>query len=114
MKRSLFAVLLSFIMLLGTMAWATAEGDSVERLQKSADVLKEIMAAPDKGIPEEVLDNAKCIMVVPNLIKAGFIVGGKHGRGVASCLRLRKRKRERSNRLRCGSWQRRGRVCRPR
>ena len=85
MKRSLFAVLLSFIILLGTMAWATAEDDSVERLQKSADVLKEIMAAPDKGIPEEVLDNAKCIMVVPNLIKAGFIVGGKHGRGVASC-----------------------------
>ena len=85
MKRSLFAVLLSFIMLLGTMAWATAEDDSVERLQKSADVLKEIMAAPDKGIPEEVLDSAKCIVVVPHLIKAGFIVGGKLGRGVASC-----------------------------
>ena len=57
----------------------------MERLQKSADVLKEIMAAPDKGIPEEVLDDAKCIVVVPHLIKAGFIVGGKHGRGVASC-----------------------------
>ena len=85
MKKSLIAILLSFIMLLGTMAWATAEEDSVERLQKSADVLKEIMAAPDKGIPEEVLDDAKCILVVPNLIKAGFIVGGKHGRGVASC-----------------------------
>ena len=50
-----------------------------------ADVLKEIMDAPDKGIPEEVLDDAKCIVVVPHLIKAGFIVGGKHGRGVASC-----------------------------
>jgi len=67
------------------MAWATAKDDSVERLQKSADVLKEIMATPDKGIPEEVLDDAKCIVVVPHLIKAGFIVGGKHGRGVASC-----------------------------
>ena len=43
------------------------------------------MDAPDKGIPEEVLDDAKCIVVVPHLIKAGFIVGGKHGRGVASC-----------------------------
>jgi lipid-binding SYLF domain-containing protein len=43
------------------------------------------MGTPDKGIPEEVLSNAKCIMVVPNLIKGGFIVGGKHGRGVASC-----------------------------
>jgi lipid-binding SYLF domain-containing protein len=67
------------------MAWATAKEDSVERLQNSANVLKEIMDAPDKGIPEEVLDDAKCIVVVPHLIKAGFIVGGKHGRGVATC-----------------------------
>ena len=44
-----------------------------------------IMATPDKGIPEEVLSNAKCILVVPDLIKGGFIFGGKHGRGVASC-----------------------------
>jgi lipid-binding SYLF domain-containing protein len=43
------------------------------------------MATPDKGIPEEVLSNAKCILVVPDLIKGGFIFGGKHGRGVASC-----------------------------
>ncbi len=50
-----------------------------------ATVLKQIMDTPDKGIPEEVLDNAKCIVVVPHLIKAGFIFGGKHGRGVASC-----------------------------
>jgi lipid-binding SYLF domain-containing protein len=85
LKRSLIAVIFTLIALLGSMAWADAKDDSVERLQKSADVLKEIMGAPDKGIPEEVLDNAKCIMVVPHLIKAGFIVGGKHGRGVASC-----------------------------
>ena len=43
------------------------------------------MATPDKGIPEEVLSSAKCIVVVPDLIKGGFIFGGKHGRGVASC-----------------------------
>ena len=85
MKKSLIAVLLSLLTCFGSMAWASAKEDSVERLQKSADVLKEIMAAPDKGIPEEVLDDAKCIVVVPHLIKAGFIVGGKHGRGVASC-----------------------------
>jgi len=84
-KRTLFAGLLSVVVLLANMAWATAKEDSVERLQKSADVLKEIMGAPDKGIPEEVLNDAKCIVVVPHLIKAGFIVGGKHGRGVASC-----------------------------
>ena len=85
MKRTLFAALLSVVVLLANMARATAKEDSVERLQKSADVLKEIMGAPDKGIPEEVLNDAKCIVVVPHLIKAGFIVGGKHGRGVASC-----------------------------
>jgi lipid-binding SYLF domain-containing protein len=85
LKKSLLAGLLSLLTCFGSMAWASAKEDSVERLQKSADVLKEIMAAPDKGIPEEVLDDAKCIVVVPHLIKAGFIVGGKHGRGVASC-----------------------------
>jgi SH3 domain-containing YSC84-like protein 1 len=84
-KRTLFAGLLGVVVLLAHMAWATAKEDSVERLQKSADVLKEIMGAPDKSIPEEVLNDAKCIVVVPHLIKAGFIVGGKHGRGVASC-----------------------------
>src|SRR5438477_3478683 len=79
-------MLLSLVGLFGTFAWAgSAREDSVERLQKSANVLKEIMATPDKGIPEEVLDNAKCVVVVPHLIKGGFIVGGKHGRGVATC-----------------------------
>jgi len=78
------ALMFSLVML-GTMAFATAKEDSVERLQNAGDVLKQIMDAPDKGIPEEVLDDAKCIVVVPHLIKAGFIFGGKHGRGVASC-----------------------------
>src|SRR5256885_2074243 len=79
-------MLFSLVGLFGSFAWAgSAREDSVERLQKSANVLKEIMATPDKGIPEEVLDSAKCVVVVPHLIKGGFIVGGKHGRGVASC-----------------------------
>jgi len=85
LKKFLLVGLLSLLTCFGSIAWASANEDSVERLQKSADVLKEIMAAPDKSIPEEVLDDAKCIVVVPHLIKAGFIVGGKHGRGVASC-----------------------------
>jgi lipid-binding SYLF domain-containing protein len=85
LKKSWFVLLLSLITMLGSMAWASAKEDSEERLQNAANVLKEIMDAPDKGIPEEVLDNAKCIVVVPHLIKAGFIVGGKHGRGVATC-----------------------------
>jgi lipid-binding SYLF domain-containing protein len=84
LKRS-FALILSLVALLGSMAFADAKEDSVERLQNAGETLKQIMDAPDKGIPEEVLDDAKCIVVVPHLVKGGFIVGGKHGRGVASC-----------------------------
>ena len=54
-------------------------------LRQAGDVLHEIMAAPDKGIPEEVLDHAKCIAVVPHMVKGGFIFGAEGGRGVATC-----------------------------
>ena len=71
---------------LGTFAFAgTGLEDSTARLQAAGVVLHEIMAAPDKGIPEEVLNDAKCIAVVPNMAKGGFIVGGEHGRGVVTC-----------------------------
>lgn len=86
MKRHLVLAVSSLTALLGNLAWAgSARDDSTERLQNSANVLKEIAAAPDKSIPEEVLNGAKCIVVVPHLIKGGFIVGAKHGRGVAVC-----------------------------
>lgn len=86
MKKTILIMLMSFTSLLGTYAWAgSASQDSVSRLQSSVEVLQAIMATPDKGIPEEVLSNAKCILVIPDLIKGGFIFGGKHGRGVASC-----------------------------
>jgi SH3 domain-containing YSC84-like protein 1 len=86
MKKIMSVLLMSFIGLVGTFAWAgSAREDTVDRLQKSVDVLHAVMSTPDKGIPEEVLSNAKCILVVPDLIKGGFIFGGKHGRGVATC-----------------------------
>src|SRR5947209_17153302 len=86
MKKVISLLLMGFVGLIGTYAWAgSAREDSDARLQSSVEVLQAIMATPDKGIPEEVLDNAKCILVVPDLIKGGFIVGGKHGRGVATC-----------------------------
>ena len=59
--------------------------DATARLQAAGVVMNEIMAAPDKGIPEEVLNGAKCIAVVPSMAKGGFIVGGEHGRGVVTC-----------------------------
>src|SRR5947208_1033541 len=86
MKKVMLMLLMSAVGMVGTCAWAgSARQDSVARLDSSVDVLHAIMATPDKGIPEEVLSNAKCILVVPNMIKGGFIFGGKHGRGVATC-----------------------------
>jgi len=86
MKRHLVLVVLSLAALWGNLSWAgSVREDATERLQNSAYVLKEIAAAPDKGIPEEVIKNSQCIVVVPHLVKAGFIVGAKHGRGVAVC-----------------------------
>jgi SH3 domain-containing YSC84-like protein 1 len=86
MKKTMSVLLMGLIGMIGTYAWAgSAREDTVDRLQKSVDVLHAIMSTPDKGIPEEVLSNAKCILVVPDLIKGGFIFGGKHGRGVATC-----------------------------
>jgi len=78
MKRILI-MLLGLTTIFAGVSWGwTAEQDSSERLRNAGAVLNDIMNAPDKGIPEEVLDNAKCIVVVPNLVKGGFIVGGKH------------------------------------
>jgi lipid-binding SYLF domain-containing protein len=86
MKKTMSLLLMSAMGIFGTYAWAgSAREDSVARLQSSVDVIHAIMAAPDKGIPEEVLNDAKCMLVVPNMIKGGFVFGGKHGRGVASC-----------------------------
>lgn len=82
MKRLL--VLLA-ILSLGLMAWADEKEDATDRLDNATKVLNEIMSTPDKGIPSEVLDGAKCIAVVPHLIKGGFVFGAKHGRGVATC-----------------------------
>src|ERR1700682_229773 len=86
MKKTMSLLLMSIMGMFATYAWAgSGREDSVARLQSSVEVLHAVMATPDKGIPEEVLSDAKCILVVPNLIKGGFIFGGKHGRGVATC-----------------------------
>jgi lipid-binding SYLF domain-containing protein len=70
----------------GTLCWAgSAREDATERLDNAKQVVHEIMGMPDKGIPEEVLENAKCIAVVPHMVKGGFVFGGKGGKGVATC-----------------------------
>jgi SH3 domain-containing YSC84-like protein 1 len=64
---------------------ASATNKAVDRMQSAADVLNEIQGAPDQGIPEEVLGSADCVAVVPSMLKGGFIVAARYGRGVASC-----------------------------
>ncbi len=56
-----------------------------DRIKAAASVLDEIEGTPDSGIPEEVLGNAECVAVVPSMLKAGFVVGARYGKGVASC-----------------------------
>jgi len=68
-----------------TAAWAETREEAQNRLDNAATVLHEVMAAPDKGIPEEVMDHAKCVAVVPHMIKGGFVFGAENGRGVATC-----------------------------
>jgi lipid-binding SYLF domain-containing protein len=60
-------------------------GDTEKRLDEAADVLSEIMSAPDKGIPEDLLAKAACVVVVPSVKKGAFIIGAKYGRGFIVC-----------------------------
>jgi lipid-binding SYLF domain-containing protein len=84
------AVVACLALSLGSIAWSADEKDSdksdiQKRIDASATVLTEVMSTPDSGIPEEILSGAKCIAIVPSMLKAGFIVGGSHGKGVATC-----------------------------
>jgi lipid-binding SYLF domain-containing protein len=81
-KLMAFAALLS----LTTIGWAGTNREATDdRLDHAGRVLHEIMSAPDNGIPEEVLDHARCVAVVPHLLKGGFVFGAENGRGVATC-----------------------------
>jgi lipid-binding SYLF domain-containing protein len=71
---------------LTSIGWAGTNREATnDRLDHAGRVLHEIMAAPDSGIPEEVLEHAKCVAVVPHLLKGGFVFGAENGRGVATC-----------------------------
>ena len=71
---------------LTSVGWAgTNREATVDRMNHAGSVLHEVMSAPDSGIPEEVLEHAKCVAVVPHLLKGGFVFGGENGRGVATC-----------------------------
>lgn len=64
---------------------AMAANDVPKRLSDAALVLKEVMDTPDKSIPQDLMDKSECIIIVPGVKKAAFIIGGKYGRGFFSC-----------------------------
>jgi SH3 domain-containing YSC84-like protein 1 len=79
-------LLVSALALANGNLWAgTGLQDSIDRLRISSEGIHASLDAPDKGIPDEVLSGAKCIVVIPHMVKGGFIFGAEHGRGVASC-----------------------------
>jgi lipid-binding SYLF domain-containing protein len=61
------------------------DNDAAKRLDEAAAVFSEVMAAPDKGIPQEMLEHSHCIVIVPGLKTAAFVFGGKYGKGILSC-----------------------------
>jgi lipid-binding SYLF domain-containing protein len=81
--------LVALVALIGLGAACVVSAETREEVQNRLDnaalVLHQIMGAPDKGIPEEVLEHAKCVAVVPHMIKAGFVFGGENGKGVVTC-----------------------------
>lgn len=97
-----FLVLSAVVFTLASLGWAqndstnktsskTASSDDsdqpdvVKRMDKAADVLTEIMGTPDKSIPDKVLGDARCIAIIPSMIKIAVGFGGNHGKGVATC-----------------------------
>jgi lipid-binding SYLF domain-containing protein len=86
LRRGLVALGIGFLML-ASMAWAADDKDSDvdKRIDAAARVLNEIMAVPDKAIPDNVMSDAKCIAVVPSMVKIAVGFGGSHGRGFATC-----------------------------
>jgi SH3 domain-containing YSC84-like protein 1 len=83
--KNLFLLIL--IACLSSIAFADEPGETkaTERVQSAAEVLNDIQAAPDRGIPQDVLRSAECVAVVPSMLNGGFIFAGKYGRGLASC-----------------------------
>src|SRR5215469_5409347 len=74
----------SLMLMLSTAMWCGA-ADNEKHIRESAAVLGEIMNAKDRGIPEDLLEKAQCVGIIPNLKRAGFIVGAKYGKGVVTC-----------------------------
>ena len=90
--RNSVLTLVAAVLILGAASWAADDNDKNKdrsdidkRIQASANVLDEIMATPDKAIPDKIMRDSKCIAVIPSMIKIAVGIGGNHGKGVATC-----------------------------
>jgi SH3 domain-containing YSC84-like protein 1 len=77
----------ALLVLIASAAWAQsgARSADVERLQSATTIMSQIMQAPDRGIPDSIISGAKCIAIVPSMLKVSFIFGANYGKGVATC-----------------------------
>ncbi len=84
-----FALLTALVLVLGSTSWAADDSkddsDVHKRIEKSSEVLNEIMGTPDKAIPDKVMSDAKCLAVVPSMVRIAVGFGGSHGKGIATC-----------------------------
>ena len=84
LRRILVVTVLGLLVTLTAVASSDRE-DDVSRTHKAAQVFKEIMNTPDQGIPQDLLESAKCIAIIPGDVKFALILGGSYGRGLATC-----------------------------
>lgn len=86
--KRLVPILTIGLILVTCLAWADDKKDQTDidkRLAASATVLDEIMATPDKAIPDKVMRDAKCLAIIPSMVKVAVVFGGNHGKGIATC-----------------------------
>lgn len=83
-----FVAVSAVILLMASVCWGADdkdESDIAKRIDNSANVLNEIMATPDKAIPDKIMSDAKCLAIIPSVVKVAVGFGGEHGRGIAVC-----------------------------
>jgi lipid-binding SYLF domain-containing protein len=87
MKATKYLLTLTMTLIFASVTWAAdkEQSDIDKRIDKSANVLSEVMATPDHAIPDKIIDHANCIAVIPSLVKIAVGFGGEHGKGVATC-----------------------------
>jgi len=87
MKRLIGSLVVVLVVVNAAFAGGGKRDDEVKRLKRAGEVFNEIMAAPDKGIPNDLLSKAECVAIVPGLKKGGLGLGGKYGKGIVMCRR---------------------------